>query len=134
MSNPGLRGAPATRGRTLFCIRAAILLTGITVAAVACAADEIGSPLSIELTGPGTGVAGEPLSVLYDVKGRSLLGVIFDWGDGAVDSLGTARSQSAAGSMQHTYLVPGHFTVRAQAEDATEGAATAHVSIDVAGG
>ncbi len=93
--------------------------------------DEIGTPLSVELIGPGTGRVGEELSVLYNVSGRRLDGIIFSWGDGAVDSLPTAGAQTAAGSRQHTYRESGRFLVRARAEDAVEGVASAEVMVNI---
>ena len=96
--------------------------------------DEIGTPLSLELIGPETGLVGDELSVLYDVSGRSLSGIIFTWGDGGVDSLATAGAQTASGAMQHTYEAAGVFTVSARVEDALEGVASAEVSINVQGG
>lgn len=108
------------------------LLPCLLVLAAGCITDdEIGSPLSVELIGPETGLVGDQLSVLYNVSGRSLSGIIFSWGDGETDSLATAGAQSASGSMQHTYEMPGLFTVRALAEDAVEGVASAEVSINV---
>ncbi len=93
--------------------------------------DEPGSPLSVELIGPETGLVGDQLSVLYNVYGRSLSGIIFSWGDGATDSLATLGATLAQGSRQHTYEMPGLFTVTARVEDAVEGVATAEVTINV---
>lgn len=123
---PAAHAATASR-RVVFALLACLL-----VPAAGCITDdEIGSPLSVELIGPETGLVGDQLSVLYNVSGRSLSGIIFSWGDGATDSLATAGAQSASGSMQHTYEMPGLFTVRALAEDAVEGVASAEVSINV---
>ena len=122
------RFSPPTR-RTL-----PALLACLFVLAAGCITDgEIGSPLSVELIGPETGLVGDQLSVLYNVSGRSLNGIIFTWGDGATDSLGTVGAQTATGSRQHTYEMPGLFTVTARAEDAVEGVASATVSINVQG-
>lgn len=103
----------------------------LALAPVSCDDDQIGSPLSIHLIGPDTGIAGRKLSVLYEIKGRSLTGVIFDWDDGAVDSLTTAGAQAATGSVEHTYQAAGVFTVRAVVEDAIEGSRRAEVEIVV---
>lgn len=108
-----------------------LLLCLFALAAGCITDDEIGSPLSVELIGPETGLVGDQLSVLYDVTGRRLSGIVFSWGDGATDSLATAGAQSASGSMQHTYEMPGLFTVRARVEDAVEGVASAEVTINV---
>ncbi len=110
--------------------RAALLLL-IVLANPSCYYDEIGSSLAIELIGPETGLVGQKLSVLYNVTGRSLSGVVFTWGDGAVDSLATAGAQTASGAREHTYDVAGMFTVRARAEDAVEGVASAEVFINI---
>ena len=108
---------------------AAALLAATT--STACDDGEIGTPLSVELMGPGTGVVGHELSVVYSVSGRSLTGIIFEWGDGMVDSLATAGAQSAEGSRPHTYADPGVFSVRAVVEDAVEGVASAAVEINI---
>ena len=110
--------------------RAALLLL-LAWAPASCYDDEIGSPLSIELIGPETGLVGQKLSVLYNVSGRSLDGIVFIWGDGAVDSLATAGAQSASGAREHTYEIAGMFTVRARAEDSVEGVASAEVFINI---
>lgn len=110
--------------------RLALLLLTV-LAYPSCYDDEIGSSLSIELIGPETGLVGQKLSVLYNVSGRSLSGIVFTWGDGAVDSLATAGAQTASGAREHTYDVTGMFTVRARAEDAVEGVASAEVFINI---
>ena len=111
------------------------LVTAASLLVLALAAcwndDEIGTPLSVELIGPETGLVGDELSVLYNVSGRRLEGIVFTWGDGATDSLPTVGAQTAAGSMQHTYESSGMFIVRARAVDALEGVASAQVSINV---
>ncbi len=120
--------APAPRRARL-----ALLACLLALAAACITDDEIGTPLSVELIGPETGLVGDELSVLYNVSGRSLTGIIFTWGDGAIDSLGTVGAQTASGSMQHVYEMPGLFTVTARVEDAVEGVASAEVSINVQG-
>lgn len=120
--------APASRRA-----RPALLACLLAVAAGCITDGEIGTPLSVELIGPETGLVGDQLSVLYNVSGCSLSGIIFTWGDGAVDSLGTVGAQTASGSMQHVYEMPGLFTVTARVEDAVEGVASATVSINVQG-
>lgn len=123
---------PATQAATAARRALCALLPCLFALATGCITDdEIGSPLSVELIGPETGLVGDQLSVLYNVTGRRLSGIIFSWGDGATDSLATAGAQSASGSMQHTYEMPGLFTVRALVEDAVEGVASAEVSINV---
>lgn len=111
------------------CVLRAILLLP---AALGCyTEDEIGSPLAIELEGPESGEVGEQLALRYDVVGRSLQGIVFTWGDGAVDSLATAGAQSAAGTMYHTYEAAGDFLVGARVEDSVEGVARAELTIGI---
>ena len=132
--SPGDRAdRPSGRGaRPLGRLVLPVLLAAAVVAlASACEDDPFGSSLSVQLVGPGTGVVGEELTVRYDARGRSLVGVILAWGDGAVDSISTSGAQTAAGTRRHTYQMPGLFTVQARVEDALEGAKTAEVSIQV---
>jgi len=121
--------AAPVRGRA----RLALLACLFALVAGCITDDEIGTPLSVELIGPETGLVGDQLSVLYNVSGRSLTGIIFAWGDGATDSLATVGAQTASGSMQDVYEMPGLFTVTARVEDAVEGVASAEVSINVQG-
>ena len=99
---------------------------------LACSSDlEVGSPLAIEIEGPSGAVAGEELGVRYDAVGRSLQGIVFSWGDGAVDSLTTAGAQSASGTIYHTYEAAGDFLVGARVEDSVEGVAKAELAINI---
>ena len=109
--------------------RSALLLS---LALAACWDDPgIGTPLSIELIGPETGRVSEELAVRYEVTGRQLVGIIFDWGDGASDSLPARGAQTASGSVHHTYAETGTFTVRGRAEDVVEGFAEAQVEVEI---
>ena len=121
---------PRAGGRALpKCILPAMLLLA---AALGCyTEDEIGSPLAIELEGPASGQVGEQLAFRYDAVGRSLQGIVFTWGDGAVDSLSTAGAQSAAGTMFRTYEAAGDFLVGARVEDSVEGVARAELTIGI---
>lgn len=113
--------------RFVLCV---LLLIG--AAGLGCEDDgEIGSPLSVSLTGPGTGLAGDGLPFQYQVEGRSLSGIVFEWGDGARDSLPTAGAQSAEGTRVHTYDSAGVYTVSMVVEDALEGTDAAQVTVDV---
>ena len=98
----------------------------------ACSDDgEIGSPLSVSLTGPGTGLAGDDLPFVYQVRGRSLSGLIFEWGDGTRDSVPTAGAQTADGTRLHAFDTAGVYTVNLVAEDAIDGVESSQVSVDV---
>ena len=106
------------------------LLVGL--AAAACWADEeLGTPLAIELSGPDEGRVGEELAVRYDVSGPQLVGIIFDWGDGAADSVPARGAQTASGSVRHSYAEAGTFTVTGRAEDFVDGFAEARIEIEI---
>ncbi|MDH3223195.1 MAG: PKD domain-containing protein [Gemmatimonadota bacterium] len=107
-------------------------LFSLVALAVACEDNsQIGSPLTVSLTGPETGRTGEDLPFVYDVAGRSLSGIIFEWGDGTRDSLATAGAQTAVGTRTHAYDSVGVYLVNLVAEDAVEGVEAAQVSVDV---
>ena len=92
---------------------------------------EIGSPLTVSLTGPETGLAGDSLPFGYDVAGRSLTGIIFEWGDGTRDSVPTAGAQTAIGTRWHAFDTVGVYVVNMVVEDGLEGTASDQVSVDV---
>ncbi len=118
--------SPARRRRRLPV--AAVLLW----AGAGCDDDPIGSPLSLTIDAPSEAAPGQSVSVGYDAAGRRLLGIVFSWGDGTVDSVATAGAQTAAGSVDHVYEAPGGlFTIRARAEDAEEGVKVAEADIVV---
>lgn len=128
---PIVASVPPLGGRELP-RRLALAIPLLLACAVGCSTeDEIGSPLAIDLEGPATGVVGEELVVRYDAVGRSLQGIVFTWGDGAVDSLATAGAQSASGTMYHTYEAAGDFLVGARVEDSLEGVARAELTIGI---
>lgn len=81
--------------------------------------------------GPEAGRVGHELAVRYEVTGRQLVGIIFDWGDGASDSVPARGAQTASGSVHHTYAAAGTFTVKGRAEDVVEGFAEAQVEVEI---
>ncbi len=109
----------------------AVLVVAILSFATACRDDGlIGFPLSLSLEAPQQAQPSQVVSVRYNAAGRSLQGIVFAWGDGAVDSVATAGAQTAAGTVEHVYEAPGGlFTLRARVEDAVEGAKTAEAQI-----
>ncbi len=125
---------PRGGGRAIAkCVLPTILL--LLPAALGCSTeDEIGSPLAIELEGPGSGQVGEQLAIRYDAVGRNLQGIVLTWGDGAVDSLATAGAQSASGTMYHAYEAAGDFLVGAKVADSVEGVARAELTIGIRDG
>ncbi len=108
---------PARRTKTL----PNLLLLALVSLLSACQEPELGSPPYIELTVPTEGRTGAPVEVGYEAGGRQLSGLIFEWGDGEVDSLATSGAQSASGTARHGYAAPGSYTVVGIAQDAIEG-------------
>lgn len=112
-------------------IVAAFVALGFGATAACEDTSQIGSPLSASLTGPGTGLAGDSLPFGYDVAGRSLSGLIFEWGDGTRDSVVAAGAQTALGTRWHIFDTVGVYVVNMVVEDAVEGVVTDQVSVDV---
>ena len=111
----------------------AVGLVAVGFALVAACEDngEIGGPLTVSLTGPETGLAGDSLPFGYDVSGRSLAGIIFEWGDGTRDSIPAAGAQTAFGTRWHIFDTVGVYLVNMVVEDGVEGTASDQVSVDV---
>lgn len=94
---------------------------------------EIGHPISLEISVPATAVVGDTVRLAYQGKGRSMAGIIFAWGDGVVDSLTASGAQTADGERLHVYDTDGNFTIIATLEDAIEGSTAKSASITVDG-
>lgn len=107
------------------------LALGFLTAAACGDTGEIGGPLTVSLTGPETGLVGDSLPFGYDVSGRSLAGLIFEWGDGTRDSVAAAGAQTAFGTRWHIFDSVGVYLVNMVAEDAVEGVASDQVSVEV---
>jgi len=95
---------------------------------------EGGGPVTIQLSADRTSVpAGGSVTFTFEATGTYLNGVVVDYGDGVVDSVSTLGAQTAAGSVSHSFGLPGSYTVVGRAEDGVTGTATAEVVIQVGG-
>lgn len=82
---------------------------------------EVGGELSLELAGAEAIELADSLIVEFEVRGRSLLGLALEYGDGVVDSVGFAGAQSAGGRLAHLYGEGGTYTVVGEVQDGVEG-------------
>lgn len=90
---------------------------------------EVGNELSLELTGPASAPVSDSLEVSFEVEGRRLLGLVLEYGDGAVDSVSFSGSQSAGGYRSHKYTEPGTYLVTGKVQDGVEGTIMAELSV-----
>lgn len=122
-----IRGLPRGRGALAL---AAVVAVGSTVACTDSAV-EIGSELSLQLTAPSSIPLSDSLIVEYEAKGRSLLGLVVDYGDGAADTVPFVGSQSAGGRLAHKYSEAGQYQVTGRVQDGIEGSTMADVTVSV---
>jgi hypothetical protein len=93
-----------------------------------------GGPVTIELSVDRSRVAvGDSVTFTYDVKGTYIVRIVFEYGDGAVDSVSTLGAQKASGEVSHAFGLPGSYAVVGRAEDSATGTATAQVVVEVEG-
>lgn len=107
---------------------AAILMAG-TLGGCSDSVVEVGNELSLELTGPASAPVSDSLEVSFEVEGRRLLGLVLEYGDGAVDSVSFSGSQSAGGYRSHKYTEPGTYLVTGKVQDGVEGTIMAELSV-----
>lgn len=107
--------------------------TLLTFALAACGESTltVGGPLFVELRADSVISVSDSLIVDYDASGRSLLGIVFDFGDSQVDSVQFVGSQSAGGRVAHLYALPGAYVVSGRVEDAVEGSITDQLTVTV---
>jgi len=74
---------------------------------------------------------GQPFDFRYEAQGRSLAGLILDYGDGGLDSLGFSGAVTATGTRTHSYSAPGTYIVTGRLEDFLGSTAGAEVQVTV---
>jgi len=128
LSNPALKGPCRGNGRpaVLASLLAPLLLSGCIEGGVV----EIGGPLeiSVQVT-QAERTLGQEHEFRLQARGRQLLGVILEYGDGRVDSIQAFGAQSITHGETHTYEAAGSYSVRAVVEEA--GGAVARDSVRV---
>lgn len=77
---------------------------------------------------------GQDFEFYYQAQGRSMAGLILDYGDGAVDSLGFQGAVTATGRRSHSYENPGTYIVSGTLEDFLTPAVGAEVVVTVVPG
>ena len=98
-------------------------MISVTLFGIGCTAvSDLDLTLRFTITAsPDDPSVGDPVRFDFDAAGSSLVGVIVDYGDGAVDSVLTFGATRAQGDVSHSFDLAGHFTGRATAVDAVEG-------------
>ena len=92
-------------------------------------------PTAITLTVDRNSAAvGDTLLFSYDATGEFMVGVIVDYGDGVLDSISAPGAQRANGSLRHSYVDPGSYTVIATLEEAIRDDATDTEVVEITGG
>ena len=91
----------------------------------------IGGPLMLSLTAASSVAVTDSLVVEYTVVGRSLLGMVVDYGDMQIDSFFFSSAQTASGRAPHLYAAPGQYSVSARVEDSVEGNVTEGLTVTV---
>jgi len=113
-SNPG-RARARHRVVLVWLVACLLLLAGCLEGGLV----ELGGPLEISLeVTESERLLGAEHEFRLQARGRQLLGVILEYGDGRVDSIQTFGAQTITHGDTHTYEAPGSYAVRARAEEA----------------
>jgi len=98
-----------------------------------CSSNEItfGGPLELQISSNSPVSVGDSLQLDYDVVGRSLLGLVVEWGDSELDSVFFSGAQSAGGRIGHVYGGEGSFTLMARVVDQVEGSDTEELTVTI---
>ena len=120
----------SSRTRSLLSPFLGLLLLG-SLGACADSVVEVGSDLELDMTGPSSIALSDSLTVDFEARGRSLLGFVLRYGDGAVDSVRLVGSQTAGGRLHHLYEESGTYTVIGEVQDGIEGNIMAEITVTV---
>lgn len=114
-------------------LRSAIALAVIGGSAWACAQStlSVGGELSLEITSNSPVSVADSVVITYDAVGRSLSGLVLDFGDSSVDSLSFFGAQSAGGRVSHLYGSSGEYSISAHVVDAIQGSLTKQLAVTV---
>ena len=115
-----------------FKVRSTLLLT-VGILGSACSESSLssGGGLTLSISAVTPVAVSDSLVLEYDVVGRSLLGLVIDFGDTQVDSVAFGGSQSAGGRVRHLYDTPGQYDITARAEDATQPSTTEQLTVTI---
>jgi hypothetical protein len=91
-----------------------------------------GKPLTITLTADRTtAVVDQEVTFSYEATGKSISGILLEFGDGALDSINSYGSQSATGRRTHAYAEAGDYVAVGTVFDFSEGTRSATISVTV---
>lgn len=74
---------------------------------------------------------GQQIEFRYSAQGRSMAGLIIEYGDGGLDSIGLGGAVTATGFKNHTYASAANYLVTARLEDFLQNSAQAEVTVNV---
>ncbi len=108
-----------------------LLVLGLLGSGCSSESISLGGPLMLSLSAVSPIAVTDSLVVDYAIVGRSLLGMVVDYGDMQIDSFFFSTAQSASGRASHLYDAPGEYSVSARVEDSVEGNVTEEFSVTV---
>jgi hypothetical protein len=121
-----------TRRLTFRPVRLAGLVSALAAAACGETGVEIGHPLEIRIDVENASrTLGTSHEFSVNARGRHLIGLSIDYGDGHTDSIPTFGAQSVAHAASHVFGSTGDFRVLATIEDAVEGELRDSVMVQV---
>jgi hypothetical protein len=81
-----------------------------------------------------TAATGQTFDFFYDAQGRSLGGMVIDYGDGSpADSTELSGAVTATGHKLHAYEMPGAYIVSGRLEELNGSSVEATVTVNVTG-
>lgn len=114
-------------------MRRLLLFVVVAGIATACSTADLtfGGPLQMQLTSNAPVSVNDSLRLDYEIIGRSLLGLVVQWGDSELDSLLFAGAQSAGGRAFHSYDSAGTYTIRATVLDQIQGSIGQELTVTI---
>jgi len=90
-----------------------------------------GGPLELSISAISPVAVTDSLVVEYQVVGRTLLGMVVDYGDTQSDSIFFQGAQTAGGRAPHLYAASGQYTISARVDDALEGSVMEQLTVTI---
>lgn len=114
-------------------LRRVLLFAFVAAVLTACTSAELtfGGPLDVQVSSNSPVAVSDSLRLEYDVSGRSLLGLVVQWGDSQVDTVLFAGAQSAGGRTFHLYDSAGTYDLQATALDQFQGSVSEQLTVTV---
>lgn len=130
-TDPRVLRRPSGRRLSARAFAVALCVAGVGLVGCSDSSFEVGSELSIELSVPATAPLSDSVDIEYEARGRSLLGMIVEYGDGTADSVSFVGSQSAGGRVRHKYDAAGDYRISGTVQDGIEGSESAEADVTI---